>query len=164
MIILDESESLLAHIDEKTMERKEIEIFSFFNSLLNHSGEILMTDGDVSEWTFSFAKNYGDMTYIKNKAIQGNRVINLILNEDQWEEQLRADLDQFYEKDPKFRVCVASQSSSKFLALFDRLREQLPHLVVKKLIWQDGGGTKRQFFEDINETLEDRRFFIQPRY
>ncbi len=29
MIILDESESLLAHIKEKTMKRKEIEISNF---------------------------------------------------------------------------------------------------------------------------------------
>ena len=32
MIILDESESLLAHIDEKTMEKKEIGIFNFFDA------------------------------------------------------------------------------------------------------------------------------------
>ncbi len=37
MIILDESESLLAHINETTMERKEIEIYDFFNTLLNHT-------------------------------------------------------------------------------------------------------------------------------
>ena len=113
MIILDESESLLAHIDETTMERKEIEIFDFFNAILKQCGKVLMMDGDVSNRSLSFAKNYGDLTYIKNNNIQGNRVINLMLNEDQWEEQLRADLDQFYKEDPKFRVCIVSQSSSK---------------------------------------------------
>ncbi len=41
MIILDESESLLAHIDEKTMERKEIEIFEFFNAILKQCGKVL---------------------------------------------------------------------------------------------------------------------------
>ncbi len=35
VIILDESESLLALFDEKTIERKEIEIFSFFHTLFN---------------------------------------------------------------------------------------------------------------------------------
>ena len=104
MIILDESESLLAHIDEKTMERKEIDIFDFFNAILKQCGKILMMDGDVSDRSLSFAKNYGDLTYIKNNNIQGNRIINLMLNEDQWEEQLRADLDRFYKEDPQFRV------------------------------------------------------------
>ena len=37
MIILDESESLLAHLDEKTMEKKEIEIFHLFHALLSSS-------------------------------------------------------------------------------------------------------------------------------
>ena len=160
MIILDESESLLAHIDEKTMERKEIEIFDFFNAILKQCGKILMMDGDVSDRSLSFAKNYGDLTYIKNNNIQGNRIINLMLNEDQWEEQLRADLDQFYKEDPKFRVCIVSQSSSKVNALYDRIKEQCPHLVVKKLVGADGGETKRQFFEDINVTLESANVFM----
>ena len=159
MIILDESESLLAHLDEKTMEKKEIEIFSFFHTLLNHSGKMLLMDGDVSERSLSFAKNYGDITYINNKNTEGNKVINLMLSEDQWDEQLRADLDQYYKEDPQFRVCIVSQSSSKVDALYDRLREQLPHIVVKKLIGRDGGETKLQFVEDINETLEDTNVF-----
>ena len=160
MIILDESESLLAHIDEKTMERKEIEIFEFFHAILKQCGKVLMMDGDVSDRSLSFAKNYGDLTYIKNNNIQGNRIINLMLNEDQWEEQLRADLDQFYKEDPNFRVCIVSQSSSKVNALYDRIKEQCPHLVVKKLVGADGGETKRQFFEDINVTLESANVFM----
>ncbi len=47
-----------------------------------------MMDGDVSKRSLSSAKNYGDMTYIKNKNIEGNKVISLILREDQWEENL----------------------------------------------------------------------------
>ncbi len=90
-----------------------------------------MMDGDVSERSLSFAKNYGDMTYVQNKNTEGNKVINLIPNEGQLEEQLRADLDQLYKEDPKCRVCIVSQSSFKTLAVYDRIREQLPHLVVK---------------------------------
>ena len=43
MIILDESESLLAHIDEKTMEKKEIGIFNFFDALPKQCGKILFS-------------------------------------------------------------------------------------------------------------------------
>jgi len=160
MIILDESESLLDHIDGKTMEKKEIDIFNFFDAILRQCKKVLFMDGDVSERSLSFAKNYGEMTYIKNKNIQGNRVINLILNEEQFEDQLREDLTNFYKEDPKFRVCIVSQSSSKCLALYDKIREQLPHLVVKKLIGQDGGETKKHFFEDINVTLENTNVFL----
>ncbi len=48
-----------------------------------------MMDGDVSERPLSFAKNYGDVTYISNTIVEGDKFINLILNEDPWEEQLR---------------------------------------------------------------------------
>ena len=160
MIILDESESLLAHLDEKTMEKKEIEIFSFFHTLLNHSGKMLLMDGDVSQRSLSFAKNYGDITYINNKNTEGKKVINLMLCEEQWKEQLRADLTKFYEEDPSFMVCIASQGASKIDALYTEIKEQLPHLTVRKLTGTDGGATKKLFLEDINETLSDTNVFL----
>jgi hypothetical protein len=92
MIILDESESFLSHIDEKTMQGKEIWIFNFFNALLKQRGKILFMDGDLSQRSLSFAKYYGDITYIKNKNVDGQKVMNIIQDEEQWKEQLRTDL------------------------------------------------------------------------
>ena len=127
MIILDESESLVAHFDETTMQKMEIGIWDFFHTLLNHCGKMLLMDGDMSPRSLSFAKNYGDITYINNKNTEGKKVINLMLCEEQWKEQLRADLTKFYEEDPSFRVCIASQSASKIDALYTEIKEQLPH-------------------------------------
>ena len=160
MIILDESESLLAHIDEKTMEKKEIGIFNFFDALLKQCGKILFMDGDMSQRSLTFAKYYGDLTYIKNKNIDGNKVMNIIQDEEQWKEQLRTDLTKYFKADPKFRVCVVSQSSNRVDSLYNEIREEFPHLVVKKLVGQDGGETKREFFEDINKTLDDANVFL----
>ncbi|MFM7982917.1 MAG: hypothetical protein ACKPKO_26695, partial [Candidatus Fonsibacter sp.] len=67
MIILDESESLLAHFDEQTMSGKEIGIWNFFDKLLKHSGNMLLMDGDISDRSLSFASAYGEITYINNK-------------------------------------------------------------------------------------------------
>ena len=41
VIVLDESESLLNHFDEKTMEKKEIEIWEFFDELLKQSKKLV---------------------------------------------------------------------------------------------------------------------------
>ncbi|MFM7982794.1 MAG: hypothetical protein ACKPKO_26070, partial [Candidatus Fonsibacter sp.] len=67
MIILDESESLLAHFDEQTIYGKEIGIWNFFDELLKHSGNMLLMDGDISDWSLRFASAYGEITYINNK-------------------------------------------------------------------------------------------------
>jgi hypothetical protein len=88
MIILDESESLLNHFDEKTMENKEIEIFNFFDMLLTHTNKIMMMDGDISKRSLSFAEHYGNCTYIKNMNHDGSKVLNIYLDEDQWTQQL----------------------------------------------------------------------------
>ena len=76
MIILDESESLLAHFDEQTMSGKEIGIWNFFDELLKHSGNMLLMDGDISDRSLSFASAYGNMTYINNKNTGAPRTIN----------------------------------------------------------------------------------------
>ena len=160
MIILDESESLLAHIDEKTMEKKEIGIFNFFDALLKQCGKILFMDGDMSPRSLSFAKYYGGLTYIKNKNIGGRKVINLFQDEEQWNKNLRADLETYFKADPKFKVCIVSQSASQVDLLSQELQNDFPHLTVKKLTGQDGGETKKDFFQDINETLSDANVFL----
>ena len=53
-----------------------------------------------------------------------------------------------------------SQSSSKVDELYAEIQGQLPHLTVKKLTGKDGGETKKQFLEDINETLEDTNVLL----
>jgi pterin-4a-carbinolamine dehydratase len=121
---------------------------------------MLLMDGDMSPRSLSFAKNYGDITYINNKNTEGNKIINLMLCEEQWKEQLRADLTKFYEEDPSFRVCIASQGASKIDALYIEIKEQMPHLTVRKLTGTDGGATKKLFLEDINETLADTNVFL----
>ena len=95
MIILDESERLLAYFDEKTMERKEINIWNFFDELLKHSSKMLLMDGDISKRSLSFASSYGEMTYISNTNTESKKHFNLMLDETQWHTQLVADLNKF---------------------------------------------------------------------
>ena len=126
MIILDESESLLAHFDEQTMSGKEIGIWNFFDELLKHSDKMLLMDGDISNRSLSFASAYGELTYINNKNTGDPRTINLMLDEGQWQTQLDADLTKYYEQDPRFRVCIVSQSSTQVVGIGDRAEGAIP--------------------------------------
>ena len=99
------------------MKRKEIEIWELFDELLKHSKKLIMMDGDVSERTLNFASSYGKMTYIKNINNESNRSINLICNRAKWDMQLKDDLERFYKEDKKFRMCIATQSSSEAINL-----------------------------------------------
>ncbi|MFM7981037.1 MAG: hypothetical protein ACKPKO_17140, partial [Candidatus Fonsibacter sp.] len=100
MTILDESESLLAHFDEQTMSGKEIGIWNFFDEFLKHSGNMLLMDGNISDRSLSFASAYGEITYINNKNTGAPRTINLMLDEQEWNTQLDADLAKYYAEDP----------------------------------------------------------------
>ena len=160
MIILDESESLLAHMDEKTMEKKEIEVFNFFNQLLEHSGKLLFMDGDISGRSLSFAKSYGEMTYINDINTGAKKVFNLVLDEARWERGLHEDLQRFHAEDPNFKVVIVCQGSNKAMGLAKDLREKFPHLVVESLVGTDSGETKRRYMEDINESLQKVNVFL----
>ena len=153
LIVLDESESLLNNFDEGTMEGKDIHIFDFFDQLLEHSKKIAMLGGDISKRSLSFAKHYGQITYVKNKNNGKKITCNVVLDEKQWQNQLATDLDKFYQEDPNFTVCIASQSSSRAVALEKELADKYPHLTIKCLVGTDSGETKRQFMGDVNEAL-----------
>jgi hypothetical protein len=160
MIILDESESLLNHFDERTMSNKEIQTWNFFDELLKHSRKVVLMDGDVSRRSLSFAKTYGELTYIKNTNADGQKTLNLMLDEGMWRTQLHGDLERYFGEDPGFRVCVVSQSSSMAVGLEQEIKEKHPYLKVQRLVGTDSGESKRQFMENINETLQDANVFI----
>ena len=61
---------------------------------------MLLMDGDVSPRSLSFARDYGEITYINNKNTETNKVINLMLDEDQWKGQLRTDVTNYCREDP----------------------------------------------------------------
>ena len=120
-------------------------------------------DGDVSQRSLTFAKYYGDLTYIKNKNVDGKKVINLIQDEEQWKEQLRADLTSYFKAGPQCRVCIVSQSSTKVDALYREIREEFPHLVAKKLVGQDGGETNERISKtSTKHSMTQTCSFIVP--
>ena len=49
MFILGEPESLLAHFDEQTMVKQEISIWSIFDHLQNHCGQLFLLDGEIGK-------------------------------------------------------------------------------------------------------------------
>ena len=160
MIVLGESESLLNHFDEKTKENKEINIWYFFDAILKHCKKMILMDGDISQRSLKFASSYGDMSYVDNRNNESNKSINLFCNQAKWEAKLHRDLETFYNEDKTFRICIVSQSSTQGLSLEEDLTRRFPLLKIKRLVGMDSGLTKKEYFEDINKTLETTNVFI----
>ncbi|MFM7981294.1 MAG: hypothetical protein ACKPKO_18460, partial [Candidatus Fonsibacter sp.] len=127
---------------------------------LKHGSKMLLMDGDISDRSLSFASAYGEIAYINNKNTGAPRTINLMLDEGEWQAKLDAYLAKYYEEDPRFRVCIVSQSSTKVVVLETELKERYPHFTIKRLIGSDSSETKGQALEDINETLDDVNVFL----
>ena len=110
IIVIDDSERLLNHCDENTMEKREIEIWSLLGLILKHSKKLIFMDGDMSQRSLGFASSYGMMIYVNNKNNETNKSVNLICNQSKLEAMMQMDLEQFYKGDSSFRVCTVSQS------------------------------------------------------
>ena len=87
---------------------------------------------------------------------------NLVIYQDRerWENQLHEDLNRFYQEDKNFKICICSQSSSEADLLGKSLQSQFPHLTIKTLLGTDSGETKREFMENIDETIEPINVFF----
>jgi hypothetical protein len=161
MIVLDESESLLCHFDEKTMEKKEIDIWEFFDTLMKQSKKMVLMDGDVSERTpqlCELLRRHGLCTQREQRDEQDDQAD---LRPDQvGGGGCMRDLERFYAEDKNFRVCIVSQSSTQALSLEEDLKTRFPHLTVKRLVGLDSGETKKQMLEDINASLEAVNVFL----
>ena len=69
-------------------------------------------------------------------------------------------IDKFKNIDSNFRICIISQSSKQCMSLNDDIMNKHPKLKIKMLTGTDSGITKKDFFEDINTTLELCNVFI----
>jgi hypothetical protein len=160
LIVLDESESLLAHLDEGTMDGKAIETFEFLDELLRLSSRVVCLDGDMSGRTLSFAGTYGEVQYVRNVAKAEGKAIRVMHVEAEFREKLAEDVARFQAEDASFRICVACQGAGQVEDLRAWLADRYPELKIVKLTGLDSGETKRQIFENINVTLGDANVFI----
>ena len=160
LIVLDESESLLAHLDEGTMEGKAIETFEFMDGLLSLSSKIVCLDGDLSGRTLEFARTYGPLTCVTNRNQVAGKSIKIVRDADDYRAILLGDLDRFHQEDANFRIAVACQAACQVEDLRLALQASHPHLKVITLTGQDSGETKRQFFENVNETFGNANVLI----
>ena len=160
MIVLDEIESLLMHMDGKTMKTKEIQTFNFFDALLKLAGKVVCLDGDMSNRALSFLSSYGPYKYIKNNYKDTNKKIRIMRDEARWRDTMRRDIERFKAEDPNFKICICCQSASRVDALGRDLVDEHPGLKVLTLTGGDDGKTKKESLEDINETLKDVNVFI----
>jgi hypothetical protein len=162
LIVLDESESLLAHLDEGTMEGKAIETFDFLDELLRLSSRAICLDGDMSDRTLSFLGSFpgAAVRYVRNVAKAEGKSIRVMREQEEFRLKIAEDVVKFLAEDPSFRICIACQGAGQVEDLRGWLAESFPELRIVKLTGQDSSETKRRIFENINETLGEANVFI----
>ncbi|MFM7989735.1 MAG: hypothetical protein ACKPKO_61525, partial [Candidatus Fonsibacter sp.] len=95
LIVLDESESLMSHFDEGTMNNKDVETRFFFNEIMKHAKKVVLMDGDVSQRTLRLASSYGNMICVRNNNNETNNIMNIIKDPAKLEAGLLKDIDEF---------------------------------------------------------------------
>ena len=78
MIVVDDSESLMIHFDERTM-KKEIEIW-LFNEIMKHSRRIVLMDGNISQQSLNLDSKYAHMIYVRNNSNEASKTTTIIID------------------------------------------------------------------------------------
>ena len=91
--------------------------------------------------------------YVRNVAKAEGKAIRVMRDPEAFRLKIADDVVKFHEEDPSFRICVACQGAGQVEDLRDWLAGAFPELKIAKLTGQDSSETKRQVFENINETL-----------
>ena len=120
---------------------------------MKHAKKVVLMDGDVSQRTLRLASSYGNMIYVRNNNNETNNIMNIIKDPAKWEAGLLKDIDEF-KSDPNFRICIVSQSTKQAMSINEDLNRRYPDLKIKILTGSDSGATKKDYFEDINKTLD----------
>ena len=116
-------------------------------------------DCDMSQRLLSFASSFGKMLYVRNNNNETNQEMHVTNDPAIWEDEMYKDIDEFKNMDPNFRICIISQSSKQCMSLNDNIMKKHPELKINMLTGTDSGITKKAYFENINKTLEDCKFF-----
>ena len=70
------------------------------------------------------------------------------------------DIDEFKNNDPNIKICIIPQSSKQAMSINANLIRNHPALNINILTGSDSGMTKKEYFEDINLTLQACIIFI----
>ena len=86
------------------MNKKEIEIWFFFNEIMKHSKKIVLMDGDISQRSLRLDSSYGGMLYVRRFNNETNKATDIINGPATWEAGLLKDIDEFKNNDSNFRI------------------------------------------------------------
>ena len=167
LIILDEIQSLLTHLDGGTMQKKEIQIFEMLNALLTTSKKVISLDGDLNEKSLKFLTHYGDYKFINNTATDQNKEAKLIRNPPEFYEDLYINLQSISDKiatgiapEGAGRVAVAFQSVSALEDLKNKLIIQYPNINIFSITGLNSHDEKKEVFEGIDDKLKNINCFL----
>jgi hypothetical protein len=113
MVVLDESESLLAHFESNTLGNK-MSSFVTFDAILKKCGKVVALDGDFGNRSYDYLKTVNreqDFVVIRNAYVPAVRDWQFTADVDGFEEAIEADLEN------KQRVFLCCMSSERALRL-----------------------------------------------
>ena len=94
LVIMDESESILSHLESPTIDNK-LYTFNILDAILKKSKKILALDGDFSNQTYDYLKSVNDdehFTVLKNQYVPAVKTWNFTNNKSNFDDELDNDL------------------------------------------------------------------------
>ena len=83
--MLDKSKLQMSRFDEGTMNKKDIELWFFFNEFMTHAWNLVLIEGDISQRSWSLAQSYVSVLDVRDNSNDANNTMHIIHVAAKWE-------------------------------------------------------------------------------
>jgi len=104
LVIMDECESTLNHINASILKNSH-EIYEILKNIIISSKKLICLDGDLSNRTYDFIKQFGKSLILKNTIKKDKRHFIFRNDKEYFNELIKKDLEN------KLNLCIVSMSS-----------------------------------------------------
>ncbi len=116
LVILDECESTLNHFSAKILDNS-YEIYDILKNIIRNSNKLICLDGDLSNRTYDFIKDFGQNIILRNTIIKDKKHFIFRKNKDKFDELIKNDLEK------KLNLCIVSMSSKVAESIYNTYKD-----------------------------------------
>ena len=117
LIILDECESTLNHFNASIL-KNPYETFEILKNIIRNSGKLICLDGDLSNRTYDFIKDFGNSIILRNIVKKDKKHFIFRKNKNKFDELIKHDLEK------GLNLCIVSMSSKIAESIFNMYKDK----------------------------------------
>ena len=144
LVIIDEVESILSHFSSTTFNGESKHVFEFLCDIIKNCDRLIVMDGDFSNRSYEFIKDFGKSMIIENTYNNNNKEFFITPNKQKFYSEITRFLSE------NKRIVIASMSSGQADFYNSRITYDYPDKTVFLYTGLTDDKVKSRHFKDVD--------------